>query len=184
MTTKETPVALRPIDNCCATSLTVADASLAQLPVIDVSRIRKTNGTPPKVSAYDVLQYIFGVQPKSLSRAFSQLQGEHAEEVDPSWENSKFPGTRKPATPVADAHGIMRIMSLFPRRGTPPACASVCKRLLDHLGASHAFLQTAQEGTALTSLPSSEPQPEPHAALSEQQEIEISANGRAGRPTY
>ena len=46
---------------------------LAELTDADVSRVRKTNETPPKVSVYDVFQQVFGIGAHNASRTFTRM---------------------------------------------------------------------------------------------------------------
>ena len=42
-------------------------------------QIRKTAENPPRVSVYDVMQAVAGVQPKHCSTVFERLQNDHPE---------------------------------------------------------------------------------------------------------
>jgi len=139
----------------------VADP-LAQLTDADVSRVRKTTESPPRVSIYDVMERVLGIA--QARKAWLDLKASHPEVVTLS-NDFKFDGQGQRETPVADARGIVRIIMLLPCRAAAPVRAKVCERLLDYLGSSQDVLLATLEGQTRASL-----QPVPHAALSGQEE--------------
>jgi hypothetical protein len=117
--------------------------SLAELADADVSHIRKTNETPPRVSIYDVLQCVFGTPASKASRVFNRLQ-ETFDAVHPLWVNWKFPGARQRETPVTDAEGIVQIIMLLPCRTAAPVRAKAAKVLVRYLGGDPSLVPEIQ----------------------------------------
>ena len=113
----------------------------------DLSQLRKTNETPPRVSVYDVIHLLFGISANKASRTFGRmlkLFPEMRGAVNPLWVNCKFPGPGQRETPVADVRGIVRIIMLVPSRMTTPSREKICERVTAYIGTSHETIPVAQ----------------------------------------
>ena len=93
-----------------------------------------------------MFQQVFGIGAHNTSRTFARMlesSPELREEGNPLWITFKFPGRGQQETPVADAHGIVRISMLLPCRAAASVKEKICQRLWDYLGASHEALHAA-----------------------------------------
>ena len=115
----------------------VADP-LAQLTDADVSRIRKTNESPPRVSVYDAIALL--MRSTNPRRVWNDLQTTFPEVVRLAY-NLKFPGPGQRETPVADARGIVRIIMLLPCRTAAPVRAKAADVLVRFLGGDPNLIQ-------------------------------------------
>ena len=136
---------------------------LAELTDADVSRIRKTNETPPRVSVYDVFQQLFRIGASDTSKTFARLLESFPElrEADnPAWISWKFPGERQRETPVTDARGIVRIIMLLPCRAAAPVRAKAADVLVRYLGGDPSLVRARVCERLLDHLRASEPEPD------------------------
>ena len=78
-------------------------------------QIRKTADNPPKISVYDVMQVVAGVQPTHCSTVLERLQNDHPESTT-ACGTFKFPGRGQQDTPVTDARGITEIIMVLPSK--------------------------------------------------------------------
>ena len=78
-------------------------------------QLRKTAEDPPRVSVYDVMQAVAGVQPKHCSTVFERLQNDYPE-ITIACGNYNFGGRGPSGTPVADARGITEIIMVLPSK--------------------------------------------------------------------
>ena len=136
-------------------------AALTQMTDADVSRIRKTKESPPKVSVYDVFQCLFGIDPRNTSRTFARLLESHREELHdegrPLWTTFKFDGQGQQDTPVADARGIVRIIMLLPCRAAAPVRAKAAYVLVRYLGGAPSLMpEIAQDSLPQAQAPDAE----------------------------
>ena len=136
-------------------------AALTQMTDADVSRIRKTKESPPKVSVYDVFQCLFGIDPRNTSRTFARLLESHREELHdegrPLWTTFKFDGQGQQDTPVADARGIVRIIMLLPCRAAAPVRAKAADVLVRYLGGAPSLMpEIAQDSLPQAQAPDAE----------------------------
>ena len=77
-----------------------------------VQWLRKTSERPPRVSVYDVLSLVTGVDAANCTNVWNRLV-EQCPEVLTLSKNFKFPGRGQRGTPVTDAKGIVTIIMLL-----------------------------------------------------------------------
>ena len=90
-------------------------ATLLNKEATEIGSIRKTNETPPRVSIYDVVSAITGMDGNHAGNAYRDFPI-HYSEVHSRGMNFKFPGRGQRDTPVTTARGIVEIIMLLPGR--------------------------------------------------------------------
>lgn len=117
---------------------------LAELTDADVTRIRKTNETPPRISVYDVLRCVSGTHQKATFLVLDRLREQYPE-VHTLCMNFKFPGPGQRETPVTCARGIVRIIMLLPCRAAAPVRAKAADVLVRYLGGDPSLVAEISE---------------------------------------
>ena len=112
----------------------------------DVSRIRKTNEAPPRVSVFDAIRAVAGVQQPEWT--WRQLKVSHPEVLGLTTD-FKFPGRGQRDTPVTDARGIVRIIMLLPCRTAAPIRAKAADVLVRYLGGDPSLVPEIQANREL-----------------------------------
>ena len=82
-------------------------ATLLNKEATDIGDIRKTGETPPRVSIYDVVSAITGMDGNHAGKAYRDLSIQYPE-VHSRGVNFKFPGRGQRDTPVTTAWGTLR----------------------------------------------------------------------------
>ena len=80
-----------------------------------VTRLRKTDETPPRISVIDVAVALGGYDANSASTAVRRIR-EIYEGLDGKIADFKFPGRGQRSTPVTDARGAVELALLLPGR--------------------------------------------------------------------
>ena len=81
----------------------------------EIKQLRKTDTDPPRVSIYDVISAVTGMDGNHAGKAFRDLAADFPE-VHSVGVNFKFPGRGQRETPVTDARGIIEFVMLLPGR--------------------------------------------------------------------
>ena len=76
-----------------------------------VQKVRKTSDTPPRISVYDLIDYITGTVKQSVN-LLKRMKLTESERVSLG-QPFKFPGRGGNVTPVTDARGAVKIMNLL-----------------------------------------------------------------------
>ena len=98
-----------------------------------VQCVRKTAEVPPRVSVYDVLGVITGLQLNNSLNIFQRLCNQFPE-VTTLCSNFRFPGRGQRDTPVTDAEGIVTIVMLLPGRAAAMARQYAANVLVRYVG--------------------------------------------------
>ncbi len=72
----------------------------------DVKKVRKSDENPPRISIYDVISALTGMDGNHAGKAYRDLSVRHPE-IRSVRATFKFPGVRQRSTPVADVRGIV-----------------------------------------------------------------------------
>ena len=83
-----------------------------------VKQLRKTDTVPPRVSIYDVIAAVTGMDGNHAGKVYRDLVADFPE-VHSVGVNFKFPGRGQRETPVTDARGIIEVIMLLPGRHAP-----------------------------------------------------------------
>lgn len=136
-------------------------ACMASFSVLDEDalkeRVRKTNEDPPRVSIYDVLQAVAGVEPHNCANVWRRLLDAYPE-VNTRCIHFKFPGQGQRETPVTDARGIVTIIMLLPGRAAARFRKASADVVVRYLGGDGSLVEEiAANRLAQESLPEEDP---------------------------
>ena len=112
---------------------------LAALLGREIFRIRKTDETPPRISAVDVVQAITGKTKNNAGNSLDCVK-ERYPEVSRNLRNFRFPGRGQRDTPVVDVRGIVEIVMLLPGRHAARVRRQAAELLCRYLGGDLALV--------------------------------------------
>ncbi len=108
-------------------------ATLLGKEATEIANIRRTSGTPLRISVVDVVAAIAEQTGANAGHYFERLQNSHPE-VCTSCTNFKFPGRGQKHTPVTDARGIVEIIMVLPGRYAARVRQQAAELLVRYLG--------------------------------------------------
>ena len=105
----------------------------------EVKQLRKTDTDPPRVSIYDVISAVTGMDGNHAGKAYRDLVVDYPE-VHSIGVNFKFPGRGQRNTPIADVRGIVEIIMLLPGHTAARVRRQAAELLCRYLGGDPALV--------------------------------------------
>jgi hypothetical protein len=100
---------------------------------VHMPNIRKTDETPPRISALDVAMAVTGKDNNQAARAIRDITAAHPE-VKHFLFNFQFPGQGQRKTPVTDVRGIVEVVMLLPGKRAATARRQAAEILVRYMG--------------------------------------------------
>ena len=104
-----------------------------------VKQLRKTDTVPPRISIYDVIAAVTGMDGNHAEKAYRDLVVDYPE-VHSIGVNFKFPGRGQRNTPIADVRGIVEIIMLLPGHTAARVRRQAAELLCRYLGGDPALV--------------------------------------------